>query len=422
VIEKPTSSLDETDKAVWARKRAFPLAGEGYGWVDRKRNRYPCHGLEELAAAIRSDLDSKVDLVWSPQSPYCQIPEELAELEESIHEVKSRWAHEDYLDALHRLKTLGTAVLILGAYITYQVWHVLAGRMNASGLEVNFAEQVKFLFKALTQSTGLGIAAIAFLIFAFIPWYQSRKRILELREHKQNAESVIPLIRFETWLESQKAPVTWALLAILSLVFAVQMFHDKALINFGASIPAAGLVKEAYKNGEFWRLFTAPMLHGGLIHFGMNSLGLLYLGKRLEVFARWPHLAIVFLFSALVGGEATARLMDAPSVGASGGLMGWLGFLLVYESLHSQLVPKSAKRRLVAGLLMTALIGVLGYRFIDNAAHFGGLAAGMVYAAIVFPKSLSVIRPKTTFPDRMLGILSLLIIAGSAFYAIHLLL
>jgi len=299
VIEKPTASLDEKDRAVWARLRAFPTAGEGYGWMDRKRNRYPCQNLEELAATVRSDLDAKVNLVWSPQSPYCQIPEELPELEASIHEVKSRWAHEDFLDALHRLKTLGAAILLLGTYMSFLAWRVLAGRMSASGLEISFAERVEFLFKALTQSTWLGIAAIAFLIFAFIPWYQTRKRILELREHKQNSESVIPLIRFETWLENQKAPVTWALLTILSLVFGVQMLHDKSLINFGASIPAAGLVKEAYKNGEYWRLFTAPMLHGGLLHFAMNALGLLYLGKRLELFARWPHLAIVFLFSAL---------------------------------------------------------------------------------------------------------------------------
>ena len=160
------------------------------------------------------------------------------------------------------------------------------------------------------------------------------------------------------------------------------------------------------------------MLHGGLIHFVMNSLALLYLGKRLEVFARWPHLAIVFLFSSLVGGEASARLLDAPSIGASGGLMGWLGFLLIFETLHKALVPRSAKRRLIGGILMTALIGLVGYRFIDNAAHFGGLAAGMAYAVIVFPKSGSVMRPKMNLTDRLVGLGSLAVIAASAILAI----
>jgi membrane associated rhomboid family serine protease len=160
------------------------------------------------------------------------------------------------------------------------------------------------------------------------------------------------------------------------------------------------------------------MLHGGLIHFAMNGLGLLYLGKRVEVFARWPHVPMVFLFSAMVGGEASARLMDATSVGASGGLMGWLGFLLVFETLHGKLVPRSAKRRLIGGVLMTALIGLIGYRFIDNAAHFGGLLAGMAYAGIVFPKSSSVLRPKMNATDRIIGIGSLVVLGISAIYAI----
>jgi membrane associated rhomboid family serine protease len=240
----------------------------------------------------------------------------------------------------------------------------------------------------------------------------------EIKRPGGNVMPNVPLIRFETWLEMQKAPVTWALLGIISLVFLAQVIHDRSILGFRESVERAGLMKDAYRGGDYWRLFTAPMLHGGLIHFVMNALGLLYLGKRLEVFARWPHVPMVFLFSAMVGGEASARFLDAPSVGASGGLMGWLGFLLVFETLHSALVPRSAKRRLIGGVLMTALIGLVGYRFIDNAAHFGGLLAGMVYAGIVFPKSVSVLRPKMNATDRIVGMASLAVIAASAFLAV----
>jgi len=68
-------------------------------------------------------------------------------------------------------------------------------------------------------------------------------------------------------------------------------------------------------------------------------------------------------------------------------------------------------------VLMTALIGVVGYRFIDNAAHFGGLLAGMAYAGIVFPKSSSVLRPKMNVTDRSVGVGSLAVIAASAVFA-----
>jgi membrane associated rhomboid family serine protease len=142
------------------------------------------------------------------------------------------------------------------------------------------------------------------------------------------------------------------------------------------------------------------------------------LGKRVEVFARWPHVPMVFLFSAVAGGEASARFLNATSVGASGGLMGWLGFLLVFETLHAKLVPRSSRRRLLGGVAMTALIGLVGYKFIDNAAHFGGLLAGMAYAGIVFPKSGSVMRPKINQKDRIIGMVCLAAIAGSAILAI----
>jgi membrane associated rhomboid family serine protease len=177
-------------------------------------------------------------------------------------------------------------------------------------------------------------------------------------------------------------------------------------------------VKSAYLQGQWWRLLTAPLLHGNLIHFMMNAAALLYLGKRVEVFARWPHVPLVFLFSACIGGEASVRFISTASIGASGGLMGWLGFLLVFESMHARLVPRSARRRLIAGVLLTGLIGLIGYRFIDNAAHAGGLIAGMLYAFIVFPKSASPYRPNPTLTDRVAGVVSLAVLILAALFAL----
>ena len=94
--------------------------------------------------------------------------------------------------------------------------------------------------------------------------------------------------------------------------------------------------------------------------FLMNAAGILYLGRRTEALARWPHLLIVFVAALWVGGIASARLMpDDPAVGASGGLMGLLGFMLVFEGLHAKLVPHPARRRLLAGLVLMAIMGVL---------------------------------------------------------------
>ena len=409
---------EQNHLAVWARDEAFPTAGEGFGWVDQKGGRHACASFEDLSKTIREDHASAVSLVWTPGSPFCRVPEEIEALAEPIREIRKRWATDDLADAVNRLKKFCIGLAVLLGYMAFRAWSLFSDRQQASGLDLGLIEHLVFIAKTLIASTSVGLAMLAFLIFAFIPWYQARKKAAEIKLLGGSIAQNVSLIRFETWLEVQKAPVTRVLLVIMSLVFLVQVIDDKSIITFHQSIMHAGLLKDAYKGGEYWRLFTAPMLHGGLIHFVMNALGLLYLGKRLEVFARWPHVTMVFLFSAMVGGEASARFLETPSVGASGGLMGWLGFLLVFETLHSALVPRSAKRRLVGGVLMTALIGLVGYRFIDNAAHFGGLLAGMVYAAIVFPKSGSVMRPKMNATDRIAGMGALAVIAASAALAV----
>ncbi len=332
------------------------------------------------------------------------LPEEMEGAAAAILAARKRRAADDLLDTHDKLRWFGVLLGGLLAYIIYQNWS------RAAGLPPS--ERWALVLHAVVRSMSVGITLLMFLIFAFIPWYQSRKRLRELSASPDgNLAAIIPLLRFETWLDRQRAPVTRALLGLILIVGLVQLTTRD-------SISAAGLVKSSYLQGQWWRLFTSPFLHGNLIHFLMNGAALLYLGKRVEVFARWPHLPLVFLFSACIGGEASVRFLHSTSVGASGGLMGWLGFLLVFESLHGRLVPRSARRRLIAGVLLTALIGFVGYRFIDNAAHIGGLLAGMLYAAIVFPKSSSSYRPKSNLTDRIAGSLAFAVLVLSAIIAI----
>lgn len=332
------------------------------------------------------------------------LPEELAGAGDAVLAARKRMVEDDLLNASDKLRWFGLLLGGISTYVIYQGWKLSPGAETS--------EKLIFTARAIVGSMSMGIVLLMFLIFAFIPWYQARKRRRELAGWKAgDIATLVPMLRFETWLHAQKAPFTRVLFALVCLTGLTQLLPSD-------SIQAAGFVKSAYRDGQWWRILTAPLLHGNLIHFLMNGAALLYLGKRLEVFARWPHLALVFLFSACVGGEASARFTDATSVGSSGGLMGLLGFLLVFESLHARLVPRTARRRLVAGVLLTGLIGLVGYRFIDNAAHVGGLLAGMIYAAIVFPKSSSPIRPNSNNADRIAGATALAVILIATIIAI----
>lgn len=410
-----TDSADQaSDQPIWACDDAFPLAPEGYGWVDARGGRRRCESMERLSQELRDAPGGAAILAWTPQTPRLKLPEELPGLEESLEIARERGMREDLARAEWRVRWFG---LIVAAAAGWQGFlaTLAAGRFGVSGLP----ERMLFGLRSVFGSTTLGLALLGWLIFGFIPWYQARKRRAEFtRRTPEGMERLIPLLRFETWLDFQSAPLTRFIMGVITMVWLTQWWSDGTLFFAHHSTESAGLVKDAYHAGEWWRLFTAPLLHGGLLHFLMNGAALLYLGKRMEVLARWPHLPLVFLFAACVGGEASARFVQATSVGASGGLMGWLGFLIVFETLHSRLVPRSARRRLVAGVILTGLIGLLGYRFIDNAAHAGGLLAGIAYALIVFPRSASASLPGTTLPDRLAGSAALLVLLAAAAYAV----
>jgi membrane associated rhomboid family serine protease len=400
-----SAASDAASQPIWARADAFPPAPAGWGWVDHKSRHHVCESEEQLLTAISEDRDARVILVWTPETPHMILPEEVPGAISAVLTSRKRTAGADLTEAHDRLRWFGFLLGGLCLYLLYQGWVFAPGTATAS-------ERLLFALRVPLRSMSMGITLLMFLIFAFIPWYQARKRLRECGHWSAgDVAAAVPALRFETWLANQKAPVTRLMLGLITLVGIAQLLP-------GDSLRAAALIKPAYLGGEWWRLFTAPFLHGNLIHFMMNAAALLYLGKRMEVFARWPHVPLVFLFAACVGGEASARFLTATSVGASGGLMGWLGFLLVFESLHGNLVPRSSRRRLIAGVLLTALIGLVGYRFIDNAAHAGGMLAGMLYAAIVFPKSSSPKRPNSTVTDRIAGIAAIAVLAAAAAFAV----
>jgi membrane associated rhomboid family serine protease len=397
---------DSSAVPIWARDTAFPAAPAGWGWVDPKDRRNSCGSFAALAEAIRQDTGSRICLVWTPENPRMVLPEEVAALKDDVNLARSRWTGADLEDSSAKLRW---GLLVFAALFSWTFYHALAVR---SGNSFSRLDQFRLALKETLNNNTIEIGFLILTIFVLIPWYQAKKSSVEFRRRTPfSLAEAIPRMRFEIWLERQKSPFTWIFLALMVVVGLAQLLP-------GDGTAAAGLDKIKYANGEGWRLFTAPFLHGNPIHFLMNAAALLYLGKRLEVFARWPHLPMVFLFSACVGGQASVHFTQATSVGASGGLMGWLGFLLVFETLHARLVPRSARRRLAAAVFLTALIGLLGHRFIDNSAHVGGLLAGMLYAAIVFPKSSSVYRPQATSTDRIIGSLALAASFAAAAFAI----
>lgn len=152
---------------------------------------------------------------------------------------------------------------------------------------------------------------------------------------------------------------------LLTLVSNDRLILDYGM--FGAAVAA----------GEWWRLLTAPFLHAGLWHVGLNMFALWILGSLIEpLLGRWRFVA-VYLVSALAGAVASYAFGNPGviSVGASGAVFGLLG---------ATIVALRKLNRDVSGVLVLLVINlVLGFVFpgIDWRAHLGGLLAGMLLTA-----------------------------------------
>ncbi len=168
-----------------------------------------------------------------------------------------------------------------------------------------------------------------------------------------------------------------------------------AIISLSASMSQEGaflfdafqLDKRAVAAGEYWRLWTVTLLHGGLLHLGFNMYALYLAGPIVE---RWYGSArfLLFYLACAAGGSVASFVFggDVPSVGASGAIFGLFGILLAANRLHHPVDRQS--RMLVRQLGMLILINIafgFAVRGIDNAAHLGGLATGLWLGTLLPP-------------------------------------
>lgn len=164
---------------------------------------------------------------------------------------------------------------------------------------------------------------------------------------------------------------------------------------------ALWLDKPRVAAGEYWRLFSVALLHGGWLHLFFNMYALYLVGPVVE---RWYGSARFGLFylACTAGGSVASFVVggDVPAVGASGAIFGLFGLLLVSSRLHDPVDRQS--RRLVGQLGMLILFNLgLGFAIpnIDNAAHIGGLLTGAFLGALVPPTKVQTMATLWQRPD-----------------------
>jgi rhomboid protease GluP len=140
-------------------------------------------------------------------------------------------------------------------------------------------------------------------------------------------------------------------------------------------------------NGDYWRLFTSNYLHFGIIHLAVNMFSFNNLGRMLEQFIGWWRFGLIYTFAGIAGSAVSIWWNPyATGAGASGAILGVVGILLAL--LTTNLIEKTVRMKMLRSMAISAgLMILIGLQAnVDNAAHLGGLAAGMLGGYFIFPE------------------------------------
>lgn len=176
------------------------------------------------------------------------------------------------------------------------------------------------------------------------------------------------------------APVTWTLLGLVVAVFVIGELTG----GFRSAVFQEGAQSNALvEQGEWWRVLTATLLHGGLTHLLFNGYALYVLGPQLERGVGSLAFAALYLASGLAGGLAFLLSgAEQVAVGASGAIFGLFGAWFGASWVNRD-TPQG--RAGVSQLGVLLLINLALPLFIPNIAwqaHVGGLVVGALSGVI----------------------------------------
>ena len=138
----------------------------------------------------------------------------------------------------------------------------------------------------------------------------------------------------------------------------------------------------AIENGQWYRLMTVALVHGGWLHLLFNMLALFSLGTAIENYVG-RNKYIFILITSLLFGSLTSFFFNpltSIAVGSSGMIFGLFGALLVMGK------RMGANLKEGLGLIALNLVIPLVIPGIDWKAHLGGLIGGALATTLVRPK------------------------------------
>ena len=195
--------------------------------------------------------------------------------------------------------------------------------------------------------------------------------------------------------ELRDHPATVSLCAIWIAVFAAMTYTELADHNAFLTLPRwllsgfpggsrfGDLTLRQLSQGQVWRLITCNFIHFSLVHLGLNLLAMYQIGSMVEEW--YGSHQFLFIYAVLGGGGNLVSTGIRYGIGAnpdvhSGGgsvlIMGLVGMCAVVGWRVRDRWGKSLSRLMMVFLVLTAIMGILLPRYIDNWGHAGGAIVG----------------------------------------------
>lgn len=157
-------------------------------------------------------------------------------------------------------------------------------------------------------------------------------------------------------------------------------FDGRSLVALGAHFPPLEL-----EAGQWWRLGTAVFLHGGLLHLAFNMIALVQIGPAIEEIFGRGRMTFLFVATGILANVPSLLLgRMAPSIGASGAIMGLIGVAAGWGHRDGTTVGRSVRDQMLKWLLYTTLFGLL--MPVDHSAHITGFLAGGALGFVSKPR------------------------------------
>ncbi|NBV85754.1 MAG: rhomboid family intramembrane serine protease [Verrucomicrobia bacterium] len=163
----------------------------------------------------------------------------------------------------------------------------------------------------------------------------------------------------------------------LLMVVSARGFPDGITgIRFGSNFTPLTL------SGDWWRLITQNFIHFGVLHIVMNSLALVPMAQTSEHWIGKFGLIGAYVSTGVCAGIASLLWHSdgINTAGASGAIFGLAGLNLglvatgAIQSENRSALLKDFGKFIFLGLLYGLSPGI------DNAAHLGGLASGLLFS------------------------------------------